>query len=193
MSGTHAKPYSGKDPINTVNWANYVAPSPLEMSGKAYQQYDGTNSDIEHTDAELEDTPLKGSERDGVSNSYEGNGQEEEEYSAMGHASPKDNSAPARPRNPTNNVHQKGKFDMNPRELQTFLSQFYLIRTPYGYILGRVNPAISSSKITRRSMQTPQSRMKASYGSLMSPSFGTYVPPFGIRRPAERWMYAKLR
>ena len=48
---------------------------------------------------------------------------------------------------------------MTSTQLEGFLSQFYLIRTPYGYILGRHNPAMSTTSISRRSMQPPKPRM----------------------------------
>ena len=53
---------------------------------------------------------------------------------------------------------------MTSDQSQGFLKQFYLIRTPYGYILGRHNPAISSTSITRRSTKPPKPRMKDHYG-----------------------------
>ena len=53
---------------------------------------------------------------------------------------------------------------MTSHQLQGFLKQFYLIRTPYGYILGRHNPAISTTSITRRSMKPPKPQMKDHYG-----------------------------
>lgn len=197
LSGTHAKPYP-KDRFKNINWANYVAPSPLEMSAGAQQQYDGTNPD-EYTDGLIEDTEVKRNElevktpRDDVPNSYEeqdgiggnGNDLDEKENNDMGHASPMDNSSPPRRTSQKMFKTHKTSGKLSSRELERFLSQFYLIRTPYGYILGRVNPAISSSTISRRS-SNPKPRMKSAYGSMMSPKFGTYVPPFGIRRPGWR-------
>jgi hypothetical protein len=53
---------------------------------------------------------------------------------------------------------------MTSNQLEGFLKQFYLIRTPYGYILGRHNPAISTTSITRRSMKPPKPRMKDQFG-----------------------------
>ena len=53
---------------------------------------------------------------------------------------------------------------MTSKQLAGFLSQFYLIRTPYGYILGRHNPTSSTTSISRRSMQPPKPRLKDHYG-----------------------------
>ena len=63
ISCTHARAYQDRN-INPINWANYIAPSPLDMSGDAYQQHDGANADVEHTDGEVEDTPMKGNKPD---------------------------------------------------------------------------------------------------------------------------------
>jgi hypothetical protein len=52
---------------------------------------------------------------------------------------------------------------MTSKQLAGFLSQFYLIRTPYGYILGRHNPTSSTTSISRRSMQPPKPRLKDHY------------------------------
>ena len=52
---------------------------------------------------------------------------------------------------------------MTSPQLKGYLSQFYLIRTPYGYILGRHSPArplIATTSLTRRSVQAPKSEIK---------------------------------
>ena len=77
-------------------------------------------------------------------------------------------SAPSTPSLTRENVPTTaGKLDpsvMTTHQLQGFLSQFYLIRTPYGYILGRHNPALSTTSISRRSMQPPKARINSRYG-----------------------------
>lgn len=80
-------------------------------------------------------------------NSGNGNVLEEIENNAVRHASPMDNSDqedPTLPRNMAKNMANMaitkaitGKFYMSRRQLEEFLSQFYLIRTAYGYMLGR--------------------------------------------------------
>ena len=67
----------------------------------------------------------------------------------------------------SNNHHKHpGKsemFNASQKQIEDFLSQFYLIRTPYSYILGRNNPAVSTRSLARRS--TPStSQYRPSYG-----------------------------
>ena len=58
------------------------------------------------------------------------------------------------------------KFNASRREIAEFLSQFYLIRTPYGYILGRNSPHVSTRSLARRS-PTLSSQYKPSYGEFI--------------------------
>ena len=44
--------------------------------------------------------------------------------------------------------------NMASGELDKYLSAFYLIKTPHGYVLGRQNPAMSGTSIARRSVRT---------------------------------------
>ena len=53
---------------------------------------------------------------------------------------------------------------MTSHQLQGFLSQFYLISTPYGYKFGRRNPALSTSFISSMFMKPPKARMRPHYG-----------------------------
>ena len=40
--------------------------------------------------------------------------------------------------------------DMAPRQLDSYLSGFYLIKTPYGFVLGRKSPSLSTTTFARR-------------------------------------------
>ena len=74
--------------------------------------------------------------------------------------------APTSPKSVSSQPNQ-GEADMgslNSDQLHDFLSQFYLIRTPYGYILGRNNPPARTST---RSVARPSHRSRqSSYGKL---------------------------
>lgn len=41
--------------------------------------------------------------------------------------------------------------EMNKPELEKYLQNFYLIKTPYGYVLGRQNSGLSANSLERRS------------------------------------------
>lgn len=41
--------------------------------------------------------------------------------------------------------------EMNKPDLEKYLQNFYLIKTPYGYVLGRQNSALSANSLERRS------------------------------------------
>ena len=99
----------------------------------------------------------------------------ETEYSGVenGASRPASESpASARSKSTANNVDQAaGKSqpqEMNFHQLKRLLSQIYLIRTPYGYVLGRTNPTISTTSIARRYIQTSKPRMNSAYGEFIN-------------------------
>ena len=56
-----------------------------------------------------------------------------------------------------NSVHRtfrRSPANMGSGELDKYLSTFYLIKTPYGYALGRQNPSMSATSIARRSVRS---------------------------------------
>jgi len=209
----HAQPY--KTNLNDISWARYVAPSPLGMSDDTFNDYEGDKSDDEREEGIIEEEPVQGNTENNVPSAYEeldniledeNDLEETKSNAALKHES--DRKPYRQPRQPPTRpqpsalsrekVPQQPSGKLNPSvmtstQLKGFLSQFYLIRTPYGYILGRHNPAISTTSISRRSMQPPKPRMKDNnYGrSMMSPLYGAYVPPFGIRRPIAKKNFRK--
>ena len=94
-----------------------------------------------------------------------GNGLEDIENNPMGYASPMDNTVPASPKLSTHDFHEaQREFGNASRQLQCYLDQFYLIRTPFGYILGRKDPAIEATSASGSPMQTPKPPTKSAYG-----------------------------
>merc|ERR1711963_396834 len=167
-SFTNAQPY--KTDLNDINWARYVAPSPLEMSSGSISAYDNEEKPM---DADvIEEGPEPGTNHDSYDEldsmlEDENDLQESREK----HQLPTKSHAMSTPSLTRENIPPaSGKLDpsvMTTHQLQGFLSQFYLIRTPYGYILGRHNPALSTTSISRRSMQPPKARMSSRYGEFL--------------------------
>jgi len=181
---SNAQPY--KTNVNDINWARFVAPSPLEMAAEPFNDYDDEERSEEGV---IENEPMKGNKKESIPTAYEEldsiledeNDSPEttndnvlrHQLEMKPHSSAQSSSLTRENVPPTSS----GKLDpsaMTSHQLQGFLSQFYLIRTPYGYILGRHNPALSTTSISRRSMQPPKARMTSRYGSPRARKYESY-------------------
>ena len=100
-------------------------------------------------------------------------GIEEDEENEMGYAlGPRPDTA-ARQHSDRHQVQDTSeKVNASRREINEFLSQFYLIRTPYGYILGRNSPHVSTRSLARRSSPLA-SQHKPSYGEFIMSKYST--------------------
>ena len=65
FTSSNAQPYQTN--LNDISWARFVAPSPLAMSANTFNDYEGQNSDADHSEGIIEDAPEKGITKD-VSN-----------------------------------------------------------------------------------------------------------------------------
>jgi len=198
FSCLYAQPYKGH--LNDLSWGKYAAPSPMELLEESSHDYETQPTDMDPSEGIIEENPPTNHKNDNLPNNYE------ELDSMFGNDN---NLQPSKipQRAPQESGHEyldpspseilpkesdpgtQGKLNpasMTSKQLAGFLSQFYLIRTPYGYILGRHNPTSSTTSISRRSMQPPKPRLKDHYGSIMNPLHGAFVPPFGIRKPIAK-------
>ena len=75
-----------------------------------------------------------------------------------------DNSMGGPSKLPNNNAHYPHDPDVSAEQLQKFLSQFYLIRTPYGYILGRNYSPGNYMPYPGKSKRTSRQRRNSNYG-----------------------------
>merc|ERR1712018_482901 len=167
LSFSNAQPY--KTNVNDINWARYVAPSPVEMGQDPYIEYGDDDNSVE--DGIIEEEPEQETKKN-VPSAYEEldniledeNEEQEPRKNGLRHQlqTKQHSSSPTSSLTRENVPPTSSKLDpslMTSHQLQGFLSQFYLIRTPYGYILGRHNPALSTTSISRRSMQPPKARI----------------------------------
>jgi len=198
FSCLYAQPYKGH--LNDLSWGKYAAPSPMELLEESSHDYETQPTDMEPSEGIIEENPPTNHKSDNLPNNYEeldsmfGNDnnlqpskipQRAQQDSGHEYLDP----SPSEVLPKENDPGTQGKLNpasMTSKQLAGFLSQFYLIRTPYGYILGRHNPTSSTTSISRRSMQPPKPRLKDHYGSIMNPLHGAFVPPFGIRKPIAK-------
>merc|ERR1712018_1048672 len=194
LSFSNAQPY--KTNVNDINWARYVAPSPVEMGQDPYIEYGDDDNSAE--DGIIEEEPEQETKKN-VPSAYEEldniledeNEEQEPRENGLRHQlqTKQHSSSPTSSLTRENVPPTSGKLDpslMTSHQLQGFLSQFYLIRTPYGYILGRHNPALSTTSISRRSMQPPKARMRPHYGTPRSPMYESYATPKQVRRTKSK-------
>ena len=85
----------------------------------------------------------------------------------MGFRSPMRSRIPNYPKPADSGIHRsfrRSPANMASGELDKYLSAFYLIKTPYGYVLGRQNPTMSATSIARRSVRASNSQKRSDGG-----------------------------
>merc|ERR1711997_411064 len=181
FSCLYAQPYKGH--LNDLSWGKYAAPSPMELLEGIIEENPPTN----HKSDNLPNNYEELDSMFGNDNNLQPSKIPQRAQQDSGHEYLDPSPSEVLPKE--NDPGTQGKLNpasMTSKQLAGFLSQFYLIRTPYGYILGRHNPTSSTTSISRRSMQPPKPRLKDHYGSIMNPLHGAFVPPFGIRKPIAK-------
>merc|ERR1712110_249415 len=175
FSCLYAQPYKGH--LNDLSWGKYAAPSPMELLEESSHDYETQPTDMEPSEGIIEENPPTNHKSDNLPNNYEEldsmfGSDNNLQPSKIPQRAPQESGheyldpSPSEVLPKENDPGTQGKLNpasMTSKQLAGFLSQFYLIRTPYGYILGRHNPTSSTTSISRRSMQPPKPRLKDHY------------------------------
>merc|ERR1711899_287450 len=179
FSCLYAQPYKGH--LNDLSWGKYAAPSPMELLEESSHDYETQPTDMDPSEGVIEENPPTNH------NNLQPSKVPQRAPQESGHEYLDPSPSEVLPKE--SDPGTQGKLNpasMTSKQLAGFLSQFYLIRTPYGYILGRHNPALSTTSISRRSMQPPKARMRPHYGTPRSPMYESYATPKQVRRPKSK-------